>query len=500
MNKYIQTEGELFELVQKSGVFCDCKTFVDACPVYEPEKIMDKFRNEKDKADFNLEIFVKENFKLPDDEKKEVNIPSGLTMKEHILNLWDYLKRDAHKEIKSASLIHLPFPYIVPGGRFREIYYWDSYFTSEGLALSGKIDMVENMVKNFSFLIEKFGHIPNGNREYYISRSQPPFFCSMVEILVRYKGPDSVLPYLDSLEKEYFFWMKGREELSENIFENSRVILLDNIVLNRYWDDKNIPREESYREDVELYEKSRKNKDIYRNIRAACESGWDFSGRWFQDGHEISTIRTTDILPVDLNSILYNMEKKLSQWFFYKGDTCKGSLYEEFAEKRKYAVNKYFWNEEKGFYFDYLWKERNVSFVWSLAGVYPLFFNIAFPEQGKRIAEVIEDKFLYPGGLVTTLNETGQQWDKPNGWAPLHWIAVKGLLNYGYDKLAKEISGRFLNLTEKVFEKTGKMMEKYNVCDLSLEAGGGEYPLQDGFGWTNGVVLALTEEWKNSII
>ncbi|HPZ10703.1 MAG TPA: trehalase family glycosidase, partial [Candidatus Eremiobacteraeota bacterium] len=334
---------------------------------------------------------------LPTSEEKELKHPENLSMEEHITYLWDYLSREPDREISPYStFIPLPCSYIVPGGRFREIYYWDSYFTSEGLAVSGKLDMVENMVKNFSFLIDKYGHIPNGNRIYYLSRSQPPFFCCIMEILFRYKGMEAVLPYLSALEKEYFFWMEGER----------KVILHEGSILNRYWDDNSVAREESYREDIALYnsvDKERK-KELYRNIRAACESGWDFSSRWFKDSHNLSTVRTTEILPVDLNSLLYNMEIKLSQWF--STDKIKSNKYKEASENRKKTMYEYFWNEEKGFFFDYCYTDRTRTDIWSLAGTYPIFFKIATEEQSGKVVENISKKFLYPGGLVTTLNET----------------------------------------------------------------------------------------------
>ena len=131
--------------------------------------------------------------------------------------------------------------------------------------------------------------------------------------------------------------------------------------------------------------------------------------------------------------------------------------------------------------------------VWSLAGVYPLFVGMARQEQADSVADVIRNRFLKDGGLVSSLHHTGQQWDYPNGWAPLQWMAVKGLVDYGHNDLAGDIARRWVELNRDVFDRTGKMMEKYNVCDLSLEAGGGEYPLQDGFGWTNGVAVAFIQ-------
>jgi alpha,alpha-trehalase len=126
-----------------------------------------------------------------------------------------------------------------------------------------------------------------------------------------------------------------------------------------------------------------------------------------------------------------------------------------------------------------------------LAAVFPLFFEIATSSQASAVEKVLRDKFLKPGGLTTTLLHSGQQWDAPNGWAPLQWIAYRGLLNYGFEDLANQIKTNWINVNLKVYANTGKMTEKYDVWSKDGEASGGEYPNQDGFGWTNGVFLAL---------
>jgi alpha,alpha-trehalase len=262
-------------------------------------------------------------------------------------------------------------------------------------------------------------------------------------------------------------------------------------LLNRYWDDRPLPREESWKEDIELVANLdfTQSREHYRDIRAAAESGWDFSSRWFRDDKRMSTIHTTDILPIDLNALLYYLELKLGKWT--KGTT--GQQYARAAEQRKTIFDRFFWNDTEGFYFDYDWRQREQTKTWSLAAAFPLFLGLASDQQAQSVADNLERKFLRDGGLVTTLNETGQQWDSPNGWAPLQWVAVRGLHSYGYDGLARNIILRWVDLNKSVYHRTGKMMEKYNVCDLSLKAGGGEYPLQDGFGWTNGVAVAFRD-------
>jgi alpha,alpha-trehalase len=497
MHRHIQLEGELFEAVQMGGIFPDSKTFVDSTPRSGPGEIMERYRKEKDGPGFDLLSFVKENFSLPAEKDEKSCPPRGISMEEHISLLWEHLSREPDRE-EGGTLIPLKHPYVVPGGRFREIYYWDSYFTAEGLAACGRMDMVEGMARNFAHLIDTLGHVPNGNRVYYASRSQPPFFCSMVDIIARARGVEEVFPCLPRLEREYEFWMAGREELAGEGQAIRRVVMMPGgDVLNRYWDGKNTPREESYREDVETLEMVEPGRrgDFYRHLRAACESGWDFSSRWLGDGENLASIRTLDVIPLDLNCILLEMETRLGEWFLRKGDIDRAGRYAGAGDRRREAIQKYFWDEDEGYFFDCTRDGR--TGVWSLAGAYPLFFGAARQEQADRAAAHLREKFLRPGGLVTTLRQTGQQWDSPNGWAPLQWIGAMGLLRYGHGDLAREVARRFVALARDVFARTGKMMEKYNVCEAGLPGGGGEYPLQDGFGWTNGTVMAMLTKFKD---
>ncbi|MDQ6889555.1 MAG: trehalase, partial [Bacteroidota bacterium] len=418
--------------------------------------------------------------------KSEAGRPLG----KHIELLWDVLTREP--AATNDSLISLPHPYIVPGGRFREIYYWDSYFTMLGLQVSGRVNMIQHMVDNFSYLIDQVGYIPNGNRTYYIGRSQPPFFACMIKLLSEEKGKETLIKYLPQLEKEYNFWMKGAEQLSaENVAVNRVAFLQDGAILNHYWDENDTPRPEAYRHEIKLAQSVNDKKTMYRHLRAACESGWDFSSRWFKEGHDFSTIHAADIIPVDLNCLLLNLEQTIAEAYEFSGDRSSVEKYISFAKKRNDAIDTYCWNAEKQFYFDYDFVAASQTDSVNLAAAFPLFFNIASKEQADGVARMIEQQFLKPGGLITSVETTTQQWDAPNGWAPLQWIAIIGLRNYKHEQLAREIAKRWMNINEEVYHETGKMMEKYNVVTTGLKAGGGEYESQDGFGWTNGVYLAL---------
>ena len=489
--------GELFEEVQMKQIFPDGKTFVDCVPKSSLAFIQQRYELEKGQKDFILSTFVHNNFGLPKEHASKYISVAGRPVLQHIEMLWNELTREPDE--KTSSLIPLPYPYIVPGGRFREIYYWDSYFTMLGLQVSNRIDMIQNMVDNFSYLIDHIGYIPNGNRTYYIGRSQPPFYACMVKLLSEEKaclpdrqGKNILINYLPELEKEYNFWMKGIDELNaDNISLNRIALMPDGSILNHYWDENDTPRPESFKEDAALAQDVKDKNIMYRHLRAAAESGWDFSSRWFKNGQDFSTIHTTEIIPVDLNCLLLNLEKIIAEAYHLSDDNASAEKFITLADKRKEAIEKYCWNNEKGFYFDYDYIASAQKKSLTLAGSFPLFFEIASDAQAQAVAKKLKEHFLQPGGLVTTTETTSQQWDAPNGWAPLHWIAIMGLKNYKQDELAKDIAKRWMCINEKVYRNTGKMMEKYNVVSTTLEAGGGEYPAQDGFGWTNGVDLAL---------
>ena len=489
----IESLGVLFQDVQSRGIFVDSKLFVDCIPVSDVETIIHEYETEKDLVGFDLKTFVEKHFELPSDMSIEY-ASGGKSIRHHLEELWTILKRDPKSQ--GGTLIDLPHPYIVPGGRFREIYYWDSYFTMLGLQVSGKTEIIRNMVDNFAFLIDELGFIPNGNRSYYLGRSQPPFFSLMVKLLAE-NNVGLMAKYQSPLEKEYSFWMDGEENVKANSAWRRLIKLTDGSILNRYWDDMETPRPESYREDVELAENSKEEiKRTYRNLRAAAESGWDFSSRWFADGQNMETIRTTELIPVDLNCLLLHLEETLQTCYNLSHDTAKILEFEQRISLRKAAIQNYCWNSEAGFYFDYNFSTSQQSSEKTLAAAFPLFFKVANDKQAEAVSKVLENEFLSDGGLVTSLKSTGQQWDFPNGWAPLQWIAIQGLENYGYSDLAKKIAVRWISLNEKVFLRTGKMMEKYNVVDMNLDAGGGEYDSQDGFGWTNGVFLILIDKYK----
>ncbi len=498
MKSQVHNLGLLFEEVQLKNILGDGKTFPDCVSKRSLEEIKNDYLRKRNNSDFDLKVFIESNFLMPKTHSTNYKSDARKSVEEHISVLWNVLTRQPDEE--AGSLIALPHPYIVPGGRFREKYYWDSYFTMLGLQASGRVDLIEHMVNNFSHLIDTIGYIPNGNRTYYLGRSQPPFFSLMVRLLTIEKKKsnndeiDSLAKYLPQLDKEYQFWMKGGDLINSYEPAQHRVVLMeDGSILNRYWDENNSPRPEAYKEDVELSHKSNQNPEtLFRHLRAAAESGWDFSSRWFKDVNSFESIHTTEIIPIDLNCLLYHLEKTLAEAYLLSGNQVKSSDCLKLANRRKAAIKKYCWSDDNNFFFDYDFIEQKQKAHFTLAAAFPLFFEIASPDQAIAVEKTLKEKFLKTGGMITTLERSGQQWDAPNGWAPLQWITYKGLLNYGFDLSAEQLKSNWINANKKVYAKTGKMTEKYDVWNENGEASGGEYPNQDGFGWTNGVFLAMT--------
>lgn len=485
---------DLFIQIQMQQVFSDSKTFLDCVALIPEDSITILYNLQRDKSGFNLKAFVTKNYQIPTLRAHNFVSDTTLQVSEHISKLWSVLTR--RDSLKEGTLIPLPHPYVVPGGRFNEIYYWDSYFTMLGLKADGQNDLIESMVNNFASLIRNYGFIPNGNREYFLTRSQPPFFSLMVELLATIKSDSIIINYLPELKKEYLFWMKGWEELTElKPARNHVVFLNEKQYLNRYWDMGDTPRPESFREDSLLTLRSDlKRQELYRNIRSACESGWDFSSRWLADQQSLETIETTSIIPVDLNVLLWNLENVIAKGCLLANEAKLSKEFKQKADVRKELIRKVFWNKKTKFFMDYNFKEKKHTPSYSLAGVFPLFAGLASREEAKLVAQKIKDQFLFPYGLVTTLKETGQQWDYPNGWAPLQWITIKGLQNYEFHNLAEKSARRWIQSNVEGYRITGKLVEKYNVVN-GFEGKGGEYPTQDGFGWTNGVLQMLIREY-----
>lgn len=476
--------GPLLAKVQERAILPDGKTFVDALAKRPVADIMRDFADLA-AGDDALRAFIAANFDLP--AASLAARPAVLPLREHIRALWKDLAR-APKKAASGSALPVQHRHVVPGGRFREIYYWDSFFTMLGLVRDGELELANGIVDALTDLIETHGHIPNGSRTYYLGRSQPPLFHMMVGLLGD-DQPEVAARRLSAMKREHRWWMEGADGLARG-GQVARVVRLpDGDLLNRYWDPRSTPRDESWREDVATAaEGDRAAETVYRDLRAGAESGWDFSSRWL-DGAALSSIRTTTIAPVDLNAFLYGLERTIAA----SGD-ADAALYADHAGARRAAMDRHLWHAAGGYFADYDIDAGAIRTPLTAAALAPLLVGAATQDQADATAKAVEKGLLAPGGLNTTCALTGQQWDRPNGWAPLQWIAVAGLQRYGHDALARDIARRWVATVGATFARTGLLFEKYDVEAAGI-GGGGEYQTQTGFGWTNGVTADFIDRY-----
>jgi alpha,alpha-trehalase len=488
---------ELFVAVQTARVFADSKTFVDCVPLADPASILAEYRARRGDPQFDLARFVDAHFRAEHPPESGYVSDPEQPLVAHIDALWDVLTRHPREHPAQSSLLPLPECYVVPGGRFGEMYYWDSYFTMLGLVESGRADLMRAMADNFAYLIDTFGHVPNGNRSYYLSRTQPPVFTLMVDLFERH-GLHPALRFLPQLRREHAFWTGDADGLDRAQSLRHCVRMDDGSLLNRYWDARDTPREEMYLEDVTTAARSRRPApEVYRDLRTAAASGWDFSSRWFDDDGDLASTRTTTVVPVDLNCFLFALEAQIARLSASCGDARTASEFTGRARARRDAIDRWLWDDALGAYADYDLLRGRLRAP-CVAGAAALYVGVADDVKAARMADFIGTRLLDHGGVATTLRASDQQWDQPNGWAPLQWLAIQGLARYGHHDLAREVRRRWLATVGAVYERESKLVEKYTIADHRVEGarggGGGEYPLQDGFGWTNGVTRKLLHQ------
>ncbi|MGN6499733.1 MAG: alpha,alpha-trehalase TreF [Tsuneonella sp.] len=482
--------GPLLAAVQESDILADGKTFVDAVPRRPIPEIMADFARLGGSSG-ELLSFVAANFDLPPSAAPAMSARPTLPLREHIRALWPNLARGPAVGADNSSALPVGHRHVVPGGRFREIYYWDSFFTMLGLIRDGEMALATGIVEAMTDLIEDHGHIPNGARTYFLGRSQPPLFHMMVALLAD-ERPAVAARRLGAMKREHAWWMEGADGAARGGYAQRVVRLEDGSVLNRYWDPRGTPRDESWREDVETARRSdRPEADVYRDLRAGAESGWDFSSRWL-GGSELASIRTTGIAPVDLNAFLFGLEQAIAQ----SGD-ADSARYAAQAEARRAAMHKHMWFAAGGYFADYDIEAGARRPQATAAALAPLLSGVATAQQAEATARFTRGNLLATGGLRTSLVRSGQQWDWPNGWAPLQWIAVAGLNRYGHEDLGREIALRWIETVETTFAETGLLFEKYDIENPSVGRGG-EYATQVGFGWTNGVTSDFIDRYTAS--
>jgi alpha,alpha-trehalase len=406
--------------------------------------------------------------------------------------------------VKEHGLLYLPHPSVVPGGRFTEMYGWDSYFIQVGLLRDGEVGKARDLVDNFVYEIDHYGTILNANRTYYLTRSQPPFLTRMVlGVYEQTKDKEWLRAAWPAIEKYYAFW-------------TSEPHLVASTGLSRYYDRGEGPGPEVVSDERDAagrthYDRAREyykthavtdydvtrfydaKKDeltplFYKGDRSMRESGFDPSNRFGPFSVDI-----VHHVPVCLNSLLYVMEQDAAVIAKELGRTDAGEWTAR-ASKRQEAVNRYLWDEKAGLYLDYNFesaKRRDYPFA---ATFYPLWAGLASPAQAKRVLANLK-VFEAPGGLLTSPQRSGNQWDAPFGWGPLQIIAVDGLRRYGHREPADRLARKFVGTVVKEFEEHAKILEKYDVVrresDVSSGIRFGYSSNEVGFGWTNAAVLEL---------
>ncbi|XP_055853800.1 trehalase-like isoform X2 [Episyrphus balteatus] len=521
--------GKLLDYVQMNSIFKDSKTFVDMKLKNPPNVTIEKFedflksKNQKpSKAD--LEQFVKDNF---DDLGKEFETytPHDWIERPRFLDLirdpdlkqwgsdlngiWKILGRkmidDVHKNPEYYSIIPVDNAVIVPGGRFIEFYYWDSYWIIRGLLHSQMHSTARGMLSNFLSIIARFGFIPNGGRVYYAKRSQPPLLAPMIKSYVEFTGDDEfALDSVETLEHEFEYWM------------NNHTVQAKGYNLFAYGDASAGPRPESYREDVTSamrFKTDEEKQAYYSELAAGAESGMDYSSRWFinekgtNEGN-LTDLKCRSIIPVELNAILYWNAKIIAEFYTMSNNVAKSGEYERKAKEILEAINAVLWNEEAGVWLDYDMLNNKPREYFCPTNLFPLWTKAYNPKDSEKISKsvlkYIEQNGLdkYPGGVPNTLVNTGEQWDYPNVWPPMQHTLVEGLDNLKTPaamKLAKSWGYRWVQSNFAAYKDSQAMFEKYNCEKFGGHGGGGEYEIQTGFGWTNGIIIDLLTKYGDDI-
>ncbi|KAK6754172.1 hypothetical protein RB195_013276 [Necator americanus] len=526
-NSHIYCNSTLLMAVNYHELYNDSKTFVDMPMKNDPDYVLEKFNEEFSNISVEainrtkLQQFVDTYFSPPGSEMLPCTPedwnpqPAKLMsivdpqLREWALKLnaiWRSLCKKIDPAIENSSsrysLIYLPHNFIMPGGRFREFYYWDAYWIIKGLITCEMYNTTKAMIENLGSLVERFGFVPNGGRVYYLQRSQPPLLAGMLyEYYEVTKDKDFVQKMLPILEKELSFWNNNRMTTVS--------IKGTDYLVYRYNTRSNMPRPESYAQDIKKAQTVQDKAQFWQDIASAAESGWDFSTRWFSDHKTIYTVETKNVLPVDLNAfICWNLD--ILEYLFERiDDQVKSEFYRETRAKFRHTVHKVFYNRTAGSWFDYNLRtaSHNTAFYPSIT--VPLFtgcYNSLNQGKSERLFTLMKSigVFDYPGGIPTSMiSDSEEQWDFPNGFSPLNHMVVEGLRksqnaqmqDAGYQLAKKWIMGNF-----KVWKETNHMWEKYNVIgDYPRPGSGGEYDVQDGFGWTNGAILDLLVTYNHRL-
>uniref|UniRef100_A0A1B0GQK5 Trehalase n=1 Tax=Phlebotomus papatasi TaxID=29031 RepID=A0A1B0GQK5_PHLPP len=512
--------GPLLDTVQMAHLFNDSKTFVDMKLKQTPEvtmQLFEEFMALYDQKPSRGQIlgFVVDNFEKEGSEFEpwtptdwhqnpkfldNVQDPKLREFGRELHGLWLKLGRKMKKEVEEQpelySIIHVPNPVIVPGGRFREFYYWDSYWIIKGLLYSEMYSTAKGMLQNFLHIISRFGFIPNGGRVYYSKRSQPPLLAAMIKAYVEVTGDeDFAVQAVPLLEHEFNFWF------------NNHTVQCNGHTLCIYGDKSKGPRPESYREDVETsqdFPTEAAKQEHYSELKAGAESGMDFSSR--TNTGDLRNLKTRSIIPVELNAILFWNAKIIAEFYVMAKNLTKAMVFEQRAQQIAEGIHACLWHEDVGAWLDYDMinaRRRNYFVPTNLAPLWMKCYNEALEANiTEKVLKYIDAMEIdsFPGGVPNTLQRTGEQWDYPNVWAPMQYMLIAGLDNLNDQRakdLARSWATRWVHSNFIAFNETHSMFEKYDAEELGGHGSGGEYEVQLGFGWSNGVIVELLDKYGN---
>lgn len=387
----------------------------------------------------------------------------------YIAEYWDKLQRFHPRDVD--SLVGLPNPYLVPASEeghefdFDELYYWDSYFMVQGMLDDEHKELVLGILDNLELLFERFGSIPNASRLYLTGRSQPPLLTSFIFDIYHAYDMDTA-------------WLKQHMAIAKQEYAE-------------VWMGTAKPHWRQVREGLSRYYDINMLHDL-----AEAESGWDMTPRFNR--------KALNYLPVDLNSLLYKYEIHFAETADILGDMAEAENWREAARRRKQTMDRLMWDKSRGLYYDYNYARGKRGSISSLAGLYPLWAGMVDDKRAATMVEAMKRRFEEKGGLATTdasplgqysIGGTPTQWAWPNGWAPLHFIVIRGLEQYGYHEDAKRIATKWLRTNLSWFNAHGVFLEKYNVVNPEKPPLKGVYPSQTGFGWTNAVFERLCQDY-----
>lgn len=524
----VYCNSTLLHYVQMARLYPDSKTFVDFQMRKDENATLSAFQELLDRTNHNptkedLQEFVVDFFDetseleewKPDDHKE--NPPFLAKIRDQgfrefakaLNDIWPTLARRVKPSVlekpEQSSLVPMTHGFIVPGGRFKEIYYWDAYWIIEGLLITDMTETAKGMIENLIELLYKFGHIPNGSRWYYQERSQPPLLAAMIKLYYeKTKDIEFIRKYISALEKELEYWL-DTHLIAFN--KDDRVY-----TLLRYYIPSAGPRPESYYEDYELAQKLDKNtdpNDIYADLKSAAESGWDFSTRWFisesgDNSGNLTNLNTKNVIPVDLNAIFAGALQITANFQAILKNPRRAAHWGYMAEQWRSSIEQALWDEEDGVWHDYDILNNKPRRYFYTSNLAPLWMNAVekpfLAKHGARVLEYLHESqaLEYPGGVPVSLVNSGEQWDFPNAWPPEVSIVVTAIQNIGSEessKLAKELAQVWVRACKSGFTEKKQMFEKYDALNAGKYGGGGEYTVQDGFGWSNGVVLEFLDRY-----